>query len=91
MGCAYEDILSHHCIETAMTVRFDRDAVREAIETGETTYLIAERHGVAVGYLQRAPSIDDSVATLAAIHVTLDRWMEGIGIALLYQFEESCR
>lgn len=88
---AYGDILSQDVIDIAMTDGFERAAVKDAIETDETAYYIAQTSGKIVGYITGLPSDDPRVAILSAIYVLPKQWGEGIGTRLLETFETYCR
>lgn len=87
----YADILSQETIDAAMAEWYDTDTIREFIESEDVAYFVAERDENIVGYVSGGPSNEANVATLGAIYVDPDYWNEGIGTALLREFEEFCR
>lgn len=87
----YDDILSQETIESAMAEWYDEDTTRKFITREDVAYFVAERNGDIVGYVSGGPSREENVANLGAIYVDPDYWNEGIGTALLREFEEFCR
>ncbi|WP_336326634.1 GNAT family N-acetyltransferase [Halovenus sp. HT40] len=85
----YGDILAEETISTALDEWYDEAETREAIEHDAVGYFVAERDGSVVGYLSGSVR-DDSIGHLGAIYVAPDQWGEGIGTALLQQFEQWC-
>ena len=88
---AYDDILSRETIKSAMAEWYDADTTREFITRKDVAYFVAERNGDIVGYVSGGPSREEHVANLGAIYVDPDYWNEGIGTALLREFEGFCR
>lgn len=88
---AYGGFLSQETIDTAMTEWYDPDATREQIEREDVAYFVAEQNGDVLGYASGGPSGEETTAILGAIYVDPDRWEEGIGTALLDEFEAFCR
>lgn len=89
-NATYEDFLAQETIDTAMSEWYTPDTTRELIEREDTAYFVADRRGDVLGYVSGGPSDEEAVATLGAIYVHPDYWGEGIGTALLDEFETFC-
>lgn len=87
----YGDFLSQETIESAMTEWYDPDTTRAEIEHRAGVYFVAEQNGAIRGYVSGGPSGEVSSVTLSAIYVDPDYWGDGIGTALLDEFEEFWR
>lgn len=87
----YDNILSQETIDSAMSEWYDADTIRGFITREDVAYFVAERNDNIVGYVSGGPSREEGVANLGAIYVNPDYWNEGIGTALLREFEEFCR
>lgn len=90
-NATYTDILSQETIDEAIAEWYDMDTIREFIENEDVAYFVVEEDGDIVGYVSGGPSSEENVATLGAIYVDPDYWNEGIGTALLREFEKFCR
>lgn len=87
---AYSDILSEETIDTTMKTLYEGGATARLIEREDTAFFVAERNGIIVGFISGAPSDEEDVALLGALYVHPDYWNEGIGTALLREFEAFC-
>jgi ribosomal protein S18 acetylase RimI-like enzyme len=74
-------------IDSALAEWYDLDSVRALIDDEAVACFVAERDRAVVGYASGSPSDEDAVAFLGAIYVDPDRWGDGIGTALLEEFE----
>ncbi|MCL9814469.1 GNAT family N-acetyltransferase [Natranaeroarchaeum aerophilus] len=83
---AYRDVLADATIEAALAEWYDPALTRERIEDDDVTYLVAAQADTVVGYASGAAH-DSTVVGLGSIYVTPDRWGDGIGTALLTEFE----
>lgn len=88
---AYGDFLSQQTIDTAMAEWYDPNTTREQIECEDVAYFVAEQHGNILGYASGSPSSEKTIATLGAIYVDPEYWGNGVGTALLEEFEDFCR
>jgi len=88
---AYGEFLPERVIESAMAEWYDPAVTRESIEDGDVGFFVAEAGEGVAGYASGGPGEEPDIATLGAINVDPDRWMEGIGSALLGRFEAFCR
>ena len=87
----YESILAHETIDRALANWYDPEAIRQGIEDDDVLYFVAEREGTVRGYASGSACDESPVATLGAIYVDPAHWREGIGTALLTDFERACR
>lgn len=83
---AYADILAESTIEAALAEWYDPTLTRERIDDDDVTYLVAVQDESVVGYVSGAAH-DSTVVSLGSIYVTPDHWGDGIGTALLSEFE----
>ncbi len=83
---AYGDVLSEATIEAALAEWYDPSLTRERIEDDDVTYLVAVQEDTVVGYASGAAH-DSAVVNLGSIYVLPEHWDDGIGTALLSEFE----
>lgn len=88
---AYGDILRAETIDEAIDTWYDPEMIREQIADEDAGNFVAERDGEVVGYVSGGPAEESGVTILGAIYVDPDYWGEGIGTALLQEFERDCR
>jgi ribosomal protein S18 acetylase RimI-like enzyme len=90
-NATYGEFLAQDTIDAAMSEWYTPEATCELIEREDAAYFVAERRGNVLGYVCGGPSGEEPVATLGAIYVHPDCWGDGIGTALLDEFEAFCR
>lgn len=90
-NATYGSILEPETIDRAMAAWYDPESMRQVIEAGDVLYFVAEREDAVIGYASGGLCDEESVATLGAIYVDPDHWREGVGTALLTEFERACK
>lgn len=89
-AAAYDDILSETSIEKTINELREGEVTRRLIDRDDLPYFVAEQASAVVGYISGAPTDEANVMRLGALYVDPDRWNEGIGSALLNEFETVC-
>lgn len=82
----YGDVLADVTIEAAISEWYDPAFTRERIVDASVVYLVAEQGDSVVGYASGGP-VENGAVGLGSIYVVPDHWGEGIGTALLTEFE----
>ncbi|MFP4529959.1 MAG: N-acetyltransferase family protein [Halodesulfurarchaeum sp.] len=90
-NATYESILEQETIDRAIEAWYDPESIRQIIEDGDVLSLVAERDTAVLGYASGGVSDEEAVGTLGAIYVDPDHWREGVGTALLTEFERVCK
>lgn len=90
-NATYETILSQRTIDRAMAEWYDFEGTREELERDDIGWFVATDCNELLGYVAGGPSQSgEEIAHLGAIYVNPAHWNQGIGTALLHEFEDWC-